>query len=231
MSHATQRSASSADAQRRIRVVAQDAGDGVVLRERGRIFAIELRGRLVAGRHLTSVDWSAIHRSTVRRDVVVDLRALEQLDAAGLEVLAGIRRAVEARGRRVRFVGASGRIDVMLRLTGLAPTRDRPESRGACVETCLPSWRGIAPDRAGCGPARCSTNSGYVALRGTNPGGCPEDGTTAHWAPRSAVSCYAGQRMFATPELAAKIDRAEGRLCAEIAEVASATLRKRPMHR
>ena len=52
-------------------------------------------------------------------DVVIDLRSLEYLDSTGLGVLVGAQKRALERDNQIRLVVAEGRIERLLRITGL----------------------------------------------------------------------------------------------------------------
>jgi anti-sigma B factor antagonist len=89
----------------------------------GSLTVLNLDGRLVAGsddvdlRRLRAVTRDIV--AAGRRQVVVNLSGLTQIDACGLGALAAMMSAVQTGGGRVTLVGATARVAPMLALTKL----------------------------------------------------------------------------------------------------------------
>lgn len=89
----------------------------------GSLTVLNLDGRMVAGsddldlRRLRAVTRDIV--ATGRRQVVVNLRGLTQIDARGLGALAAMMKAVQTAGGRVTLVAATARVARMLALTKL----------------------------------------------------------------------------------------------------------------
>jgi anti-anti-sigma factor len=61
-----------------------------------------------------------------RVDLLLDLAAVAQIDAAGVGVIVDLCRSMHRRGGKVRMVAASARVRRMLRLTGVEALLDDP---------------------------------------------------------------------------------------------------------
>ena len=89
----------------------------------GSLTVLNLDGRLVAGsddldlRRLRAVTGDIVANG--RRQVVVNLCGLTQIDACGLGALASMMKAVDAAGGRVTLVAATARVARMLAVTKL----------------------------------------------------------------------------------------------------------------
>ena len=83
-------------------------------------------GRLVLGRGAERHVWAAFLDGTERVDVLLDLTAVTDMDAAGVGVIAALCRSMRRRGGTVRLLAASPRVRTLLRVTGVEHALDRP---------------------------------------------------------------------------------------------------------
>ncbi len=83
-------------------------------------------GRLVLGRGAERHVWAAFLDGTERVDVLLDLTAVTDMDAAGVGVIAALCQSMRRRGGTVRLLGASPRVRTLLRVTGVEHALDRP---------------------------------------------------------------------------------------------------------
>jgi anti-anti-sigma factor len=94
-----------------------DEGGGTVLTvtvdQTGDVIVLHCRGRLVRGEE-SALLCAAVHHHD--RDLVLDLSAVEAIDAAGVGALVSL----QAAGVYMRLVKPSERVRAILRLTGLA---------------------------------------------------------------------------------------------------------------
>jgi anti-anti-sigma factor len=82
------------------------------------------RGALVEGGEPWRVRAAAERQVEAGRRVVLDLRAVDRIDARGVGVVAAAAGSALQRGGRSAVVHASGRVRRLLRLSGLAPFVD-----------------------------------------------------------------------------------------------------------
>jgi anti-anti-sigma factor len=112
-------------------------------------------GRLIVGRGAEPHNWAAVLDGTDRVDVLLDLSAVTDMDAAGIGIIASLCQSMRRRGGTVRMLAASARVRTLLRVTGVECALDRPTPpicedgcRGGLVRAtaaggraALPSWR------------------------------------------------------------------------------------------
>ena len=112
-------------------------------------------GRLIVGRGAERQIWAVLFYGSDRVDVLLDLSAVTDMDAAGIGIIASLCQSIRRRGGTVRMLAASARVRTLLRVTGVEYALDRPApptcedgGRGGCVRAAaaggraaLPSWR------------------------------------------------------------------------------------------
>ena len=76
-------------------------------------------GRLIVGRGAERHNWAAFLDGTDRVDVLLDLSAVTDMDAAGIGVIASLCPSIRRRGGTVRVLAASARVRTLLRVTGV----------------------------------------------------------------------------------------------------------------
>ena len=76
-------------------------------------------GRLVLGRGAERHIWAAFLDGTERVDVLLDLAAVTDMDAAGIGVIAALCQSTRRRGGTVRLIAASSRVRTLFRVTGV----------------------------------------------------------------------------------------------------------------
>src|SRR5262245_40306975 len=83
-------------------------------------------GRLVLGRGAERHVWAAFLDGTDRVDVLLDLAAVTDMDAAGIGIIAALCQSMRRRGGTVRLSAASSRVRTLLSITGVEYALDRP---------------------------------------------------------------------------------------------------------
>lgn len=113
-----------------LQFLTQRAGDIVVL---------QCTGRMVAGDGLKSLQRMAIAQRAA--GLIVDLRGVESLDAAGLGTLLRIRQWCEAQGMSLKLINPSKQVREVLSLTALdSVIQLQPAESAREVEVLLREW-------------------------------------------------------------------------------------------
>jgi anti-anti-sigma factor len=83
-------------------------------------------GKLILGHGADRSFWAPLLAGADGVDLLLDLAAVTQIDAAGVGVIVDLCRSMHRRGGTVRMVAASARVRRMLRLTGVEALLDGP---------------------------------------------------------------------------------------------------------
>ncbi len=82
-------------------------------------------GPLTAGHGAERQVWIPLLEAPDPADLLLDLSAVTELDAAGIGMLATLRSALHRRGGSLRLIEASRRVKTLLSVTGVAGMLDR----------------------------------------------------------------------------------------------------------
>jgi anti-sigma B factor antagonist len=108
----------------------------VASREIGRVTIVDLKGPLMLG------ESSALLRATLqelmakhRTQIILNFRAVTEIDSAGIAVLVGGYTTVRAKGGKIKFLSPPPKLEDMFRLTQLAKVFEIYEEEAAALKS------------------------------------------------------------------------------------------------
>ncbi|MGE3510526.1 MAG: lipid asymmetry maintenance protein MlaB [Vicinamibacterales bacterium] len=129
---------------------------GVLRTQHSSELLVRCAGAFVAGAGAERPLWADLLRSSDPVEILLDLGGVTRMDAAGVGILAELRRTRRGHGGSVRLVAAPERIRILLRLTGLSESLDGalepdpgparvPPFRGGARLPLVSRWYGARP--------------------------------------------------------------------------------------